>query len=176
MKSWLAKLKSSVTRQTAGSLPFPERTAWVNLSSRELEEALRTCHPRIVPPTSLHATIMESLEPAPPRNSPAPEFRADFGFWHCFRTVRSAFAFALRCGLVASVPLIMVLAIRMVKNTGSQNASPAQSLYPAIVALEAGEQMTREMPPMAFAPLAEELERLGEDLDGAKQLLAASVP
>jgi hypothetical protein len=52
----------------------------------------------------------------------------------------------------------------------------AQPLAPAVAALDLSEEMARTMPDAVMAPLSDEWQRLGRDLDRTTQFLLASLP
>jgi len=133
-----------------------------------LERLLKEARPKIQFPTSLHGSIMDAVRVGGASvarqdrlNETRPEAGSFAGRWWWWLTAPST---AVLLGLA-------VWSFRW--GEPQENSAP---LYAASAALEVGDQLTRQMPALAVAPLTDELERLRHDLESATQFLAASVP
>ena len=136
-------------------------------TTKVLELALNRSHPKVEVPPSLHASIMRAIRVSSP-TSARKEVPTARGKKHLPQN--------LWWWLAVPSTALLALAVWSIGQRGGWDNSPATPLYPAVAALKAGAKITRDMPIIAVAPLTEELERLDQDLESARQLLAASLP
>ena len=167
MKAWFARMRISVAMKT-GPRPSASRRQTINRSEQPggldqdmaaLDWALNETAPKLHAPPSLHRSIMRAVQAAE-RPAAAPR-GLSFLRW-------------------LPAPALVALALLVAWNSQRGPARPptrnSQSLVAATSALEMGGQMAQTLPSAVVAPLADELEKVHQDLDNTAKFLLASLP
>jgi hypothetical protein len=167
MKAWFARMRIFVAMKTCHK-PSASRRKTINSSEQPgdseqemaaLDRALKEAAPKIRTPPSLHSSIMRAVQAAE-RPMAAPR-GLSFLKW-------------------LPAPALVVLALLVAWYAQRGPARPptrgSQSLAAATSALEMGGQMAQALPSAVVAPLADELEKVHQDLDNTAKFLLASLP
>jgi hypothetical protein len=167
MRTWFARMRISVAMKTC-LRPSASRRQTINNSEQPgglgqdmaaLDQALKETAPKIQTPPSLHSSIMRAVQAAE-RSVAAPR-GLSFLKW-------------------LPAPALVVLALLVAWYAQRGPARPptrdSQSLAAATSALEMGGQMAQALPSAVVAPLADELEKVHQDLDNTAEFLLASLP
>jgi hypothetical protein len=167
MMLWLTKLRISIAMDASQQAPARLRRK-ISSSTElrrfeqelaELDRALKQAPPKPEAPALLHRSIMLAVRAG---NRPV--------------------AVAREPGLMHWAPLPVLVAIVLLgiwwvlQRPLQPTTQDTQSLVHATAALEMGNQMSRTVPSAVIAPLSNELERLGQDLDNTTRFLLASLP
>jgi hypothetical protein len=170
MRTWFLKLRISATldegkspspalRQDLAGSPEAERFAETALA---LDRALK--RPPFEPdaPAALHETVMRAVRAA---NRPADRRKV------LVSPGRLAVAGAALC-----LALLLAGLWRFEFPAPIASRHLAQPLAPSLSAAELGQLVAQSVPPSVVSPLADEFERLGQDLDRTENFLLASLP
>ncbi len=167
MKSWFARFEISAALdrdpRPPGSPPVRSRGSdKLRRFAGELaalDRDLRATAPKAEAPASLHRSIMRAVRAADPPG----EAEGAPGF--------------LRWLIAPAAAVIALLVVwQSVRGPGQPSPPKPPPLAAAANALEMGGQMVQAVPSAVVAPLADELERLNQDLDNTAQFLLASLP
>ena len=167
MKAWFARMRISVALKTC-LRPSASRRQTINSSEQPgdseqkmaaLDRALKETAPKIQIPPSLHSSIMRAVQAS---ERPA--------------AVPRELSFLKWLPAPALVALALLMAWHVQRGPVRSPAPDSHSLAAATTALEMGGQMAQALPAAVVAPLADELERVHQDLDNTAQFLLANLP
>jgi hypothetical protein len=169
MKSWLGKLKISLTIDSGRPLALrlrrrvgqsSEVTRFAETSAA-LHRALQSTRPRPTVPDSLHDSIIRAVRASSNRSG-----------------ARPAIAFKWVPASITTIVIVLALFWFLHRPAGrsTKDQLAPQGFAEVAGALDAGQQLASAMPSTLVAPLSDEWQRLNHDLDRTGECLLASLP